>query len=68
MRGPQHLQWVIIQDAQHHDHRADQERLADLPANADDHAAGAGRIHAVGGLAEDATDQLALPAVVFYAA
>lgn len=28
MRGPQHLQQVVAQDAQHHNHRADQKRLA----------------------------------------
>lgn len=68
MRGPQHFQWIVAQDAQHHDHRADQGRLADLTADADDHAADAGRIHAIGRLAENATSQLALPAVVFDAA
>lgn len=28
MRGPQHLQGVVAQDAQHHNHRADQKRLS----------------------------------------
>lgn len=68
MRGPQHLQGVVAQDAQHHNHRADQERLADLTTNADDHAADTGGIHSIGGLAEDAAAQLTLPVVVFDAA
>ena len=65
MRGPQHLQGVVAPDTQHHDHRADQKRLADLAANTDDHATDAGGIHAIGGLAEDAAAQLTLPAVIF---
>nr|DAZ65510.1 MAG TPA: hypothetical protein [Caudoviricetes sp.] len=68
MRRPQHLQRPLAQDAQHHDHRADQKRLSHLTANADDHATDTGRIHAVGGLAENTTNQLSLPSVVFDAA
>lgn len=68
MRGPQHLQRVVAQDAQHHNHCADQKRLADLTANADDHATDTGGIHAISGLAENAAAQLTLPTVVFDAA
>lgn len=68
MRGPQHLQWIVAQDAQHHDHRADQKRLSHLTAEADDHATDTGRIHAIGSLAKDAAAQSPLPAVVLDAA